>query len=1346
MKSTTTMFQKVLIFGAMVWGMFQVGRVEAQTPCTGQAAYGCGGAYGYGGDITDVAVKNSAGTVLASYSSLGCSATNAAGTYRGVLNAGAPIDLTAGEEITIEITGTSWIGYNTRVGVWMDVSLNYSFEREECVVNPGTSSQGATMVAYKVKVPCFTKAGGSFMRIRGANEAWTTMNNNQGCGNVNSYGNVMDIAVNYKLGPTPVANFVVPSTDNWERTYIKFPANNPNAGATYTWKFDKNNGVRSDKSTVGEAKWDAPGTYEIFMKVDYCGIADSTSKTVTIVRPSAIPVADFIAAENEVEQGYTTTLFDLSSNGAYKWDWEIYSPSGDLIDAPTDQNPEVIFFEAGMHEVCLTSENFVGQSSKVCKSRYIECLPSLDNYMGPQKISATRIGRLFDHAGPSGNYANGRRTSIDYFKILPCGATEIRLKFNDLDFADDKDILKIYDGPEENPNTRVATISRSNQRNYDSLILKLTSGAAYLTFESDGANVGRGFAISWESDLETPTPPKAAWSTPFTTVGVGVQFFCTNETSNAKGNPDYEWRVNYQPQGFTQDFAHTLNNNGTYRITLLAKTCTGVDSFSRNITIITPTSARSVDFVASNVRPNIGDVVRFRTTTDYANRFEWSIFPTTFKYVNGTSNASQNPQIEFLAGGEYTFTLSAWNGAVPKTQTDRKVIKNKYVICLNYCTPLSNLVTKDISINKVKLTDRNKIILIQTEDDEVAMYTDRTDKKPATMTYGAAYDLEIQRLSSANDINYKVWIDWNIDGDFDDAGEEVLTSGKMSGNKFGGNFRVPALKNSFLGTTRMRIGASYDGFPNRPCGVNQVGEYEDFAITLVNDGMPPQIQLVGSDTVRVERSSTAKGCYEEVASTTYLAIDGTEGDITSNVVLSSDLDCRAAGVYSIDFNLEDASGNKAQTKTRTIIVVLDRTGPVMTLQGSDVMTVEQCGTFTDPGAVAIDAVDGDLTTAILVKGSVDASKVGDYELTYSAKDAQGNETTVKRMVRVRDTQKPGIYRLGNRITNGMTINVQINQAFVDDIYAMDPCNGNIQLFRNPGYNGVVNNQERATYPIVYNAADPSGNKADEDSFTINYVVDDFIAPNIELNTNDTIYHNVNDPYSSRSVTVTDNYYAPSQVSLVRSGRVDPFTLGTYVETFVATDASGNRTTKNRYIQVVDMISPVIVAPAVAACVGVPFWAESGLILSDNYWSKNDITVNVIGHNINIFEPGIYSIEYQAIDGSGNRSNIVSRTVYVQYPPNCMNTFLSNEKMNLSDAVNVHPNPTSGNVTVSYALNNNEPMTITVFNSVGALMMERVVGGNFGETQLDLSGFGNGIYMVRMSNNGQSTVKKVIVKD
>ncbi len=458
--------------------------------------------------------------------------------------------------------------------------------------------------------------------------------------------------------------------------------------------------------------------------------------------------------------------------------------------------------------------------------------------------------------------------------------------------------------------------------------------------------------------------------------------------------------------------------------------------------------------------------------------------------------------------------------------------------------------------------------------------TDNTDRKPAPMTFGATYDVEIKRLTASNSINYKVWIDWNIDGDFDDAGEEVMSSGKISGKKVTGTIKVPALKESFEGVTRMRVGASYDGFPNLACGVNQVGEYEDYSILLVNDGMAPEINLIGSDTVRVERGSSASSCYEEIASTTYTAVDGTEGDLTDKVVLTSDLDCQAAGVYSINFDLEDASGNKAATKTRTIIVVLDRTGPVVTLQGADTMTVEQCGTFTDPGAVANDAVDGDLTSAIKVIGSVDPSTVGDYSLVYSAKDAQGNETVVNRLVMVRDTEKPGIYRLGNRITDGMTINVQINQAFVDEIYAQDPCNGNIQLFRNPGYNGVVNNQERATYPIVYNAADPSGNKATEDGYTINYIVDDFYCTEHRVE-----HKRYGIPQCERSIFITfgngNGQLLCTNTSIIGTHRKSrPIHLGNLCRNVHRNRREvRNKTTKNRYIRVVDLEAPSLVAPS-----------------------------------------------------------------------------------------------------------------------------------------------------------------------
>jgi hypothetical protein len=57
-------------------------------------------------------------------------------------------------------------------------------------------------------------------------------------------------------------------------------------------------------------------------------LADSVTKAVKIENPTAAPVADFIAASNQVEIWYSTQLSDLSNNGPTSWKWEVISPDG----------------------------------------------------------------------------------------------------------------------------------------------------------------------------------------------------------------------------------------------------------------------------------------------------------------------------------------------------------------------------------------------------------------------------------------------------------------------------------------------------------------------------------------------------------------------------------------------------------------------------------------------------------------------------------------------------------------------------------------------------------------------------------------------------------------------------------------------------------------------------------------------------------------------------------------------------------------------------------------------------------------------------------------------------------
>ena len=79
-------------------------------------------------------------------------------------------------------------------------------------------------------------------------------------------------------------------------------------------------------------------------------------------------------------------------------------------------------------------------------------------------------------------------------------------------------------------------------------------------------------------------------------------------------------------------------------------------------------------------------------------------------------------------------------------------------------------------------------------------------------------------------------------------------------------------------------------------------------------------------------------------------------------------------------------------------VAEDTTPPTVVLVGSATPTLTVGDTWTDPGATANDAVDGDITSKIVTSGSVDTAVPGIYTITYSATNAAGNEANVSRAV------------------------------------------------------------------------------------------------------------------------------------------------------------------------------------------------------------------------------------------------------------------------------------------------------------------------------------------------------------
>ena len=81
---------------------------------------------------------------------------------------------------------------------------------------------------------------------------------------------------------------------------------------------------------------------------------------------------------------------------------------------------------------------------------------------------------------------------------------------------------------------------------------------------------------------------------------------------------------------------------------------------------------------------------------------------------------------------------------------------------------------------------------------------------------------------------YAVWIDYNVDGDFNDAGELVWSLAPSQTTPVTGNFTIPL--DATLGETRMRVSLKYNGIPSS-CESFDFGEVEDYTINIMYDGL-----------------------------------------------------------------------------------------------------------------------------------------------------------------------------------------------------------------------------------------------------------------------------------------------------------------------------------------------------------------------------------------------------------------------------------------------------------------------------------------------------------------------------
>ena len=285
----------------------------------------------------------------------------------------------------------------------------------------------------------------------------------------------------------------------------------------------------------------------------------------------------------------------------------------------------------------------------------------------------------------------------------------------------------------------------------------------------------------------------------------------------------------------------------------------------------------------------------------------------------------------------------------------------------------------------------------------------------------------------------------------------------------------------------------------------------------VVDQTAPTITILGDNPVTIEAGST----YTDAGAT---ATDNYNNDVTSSITASSTVDSNTIGSYTVTYTVSDASGNQA-TAVRTVIVE-DSTPPTIALIGSNPVTVEAGSTYTDAGATATDAYDGDLTSSITTTSDVDVNNVGTYTVTYTVSDSSANSATASRTVNVVDTTAPVITIIGAN-----PVDVDLGATYSDaGATATDVHDGDLTSSITVSSN--VDTNTAGTYTVTYTVSDAAGNQATE-TRTVN-VIDNsnnptthyidiqgyaFSPSSITINVGDTI---VWTNYDSASHTVTSN--------------------------------------------------------------------------------------------------------------------------------------------------------------------------------------------------------------------------------
>lgn len=473
----------------------------------------------------------------------------------------------------------------------------------------------------------------------------------------------------------PIANFTYSVNGNT----VLFTNTSSGTIDSYSWNFGDNSSSIEENPVHTYLE---DGTYEVFLTVsNECG---SSTFSINIEIDTEVQ-ANFTSDVTSGCAPLTVAFSDDSQNAtAWAWTFEGGNPS-----TSTDQNPTIIYHDAGTYNVQLIASNGTDTDTLVLESMItVNDVPVADFDVELNGLEATFTDNSSNATDYSWNFGDGNSSDLanPVHQYEQGGAYIVTLSVsNDCGTAELQDTLTITDLPTANFNTSTTSgcipfnimFTNESSSNTDEYSWVFEGGTPATSDEenptvvyNEAGTFDVTLIVSNSSGNDTLVrndyiivglDPIAE----FTSSANGNEVSFTNQSMNADS---YSWDFGDGNSSDEEDPVHTYEMDGAYTVTLVASNGCGSSTKEIVVTVVTDVTADASADVTEGCTPL--SVIFENLSSDNATTFEWL-------FEGGTPSTStlENPTVVYNEAGLFDVRLIASNGTFKDT-----VQLNNYIV------------------------------------------------------------------------------------------------------------------------------------------------------------------------------------------------------------------------------------------------------------------------------------------------------------------------------------------------------------------------------------------------------------------------------------------------------------------------------------------------------------------------------------------------------------------------------------------------------------------------------------------------------------------------------------------